>query len=57
MNTVAGLLEAGSDRGNEYFIGHPERAIIARFGQPTNEWDGHYGNPPDEYRRTFPEAI
>lgn len=38
------------------FIGHSEEAISTRFGRPQIEFNGPYGMPPVEERRTYPEA-
>lgn len=38
------------------FIGHSQEVITTQFGPPTTKFSGHYGNPPLDYRRTYPEA-
>jgi hypothetical protein len=41
----------------ELFVGHLESRIVQQFGLPTQRWEGHYGNPPVRYCRTYPDAI
>jgi hypothetical protein len=46
----------GRDRETR-FIGHSEESIVERFGAPTNRWNGHYGLPPLNSRRAYPDAV
>lgn len=50
-------VEGGTEPTSGQFVGHPEPSIVARFGRPTHRWRGHYGNPPTNYCRVYPDAF
>jgi hypothetical protein len=50
-------VEDGPEPSSGRFVGHPEASIVERFGPSTARWQGHYGNPPMSYRRTYPDAV
>ncbi len=37
--------------------GHAESKILERFGPPSDRWDGHFGCPPYDYSRQYPDAV
>jgi hypothetical protein len=45
------------DEVERRFVGHTEADVVERFGPPSKRWEGHFGMPPDWYRRKYPEAI
>jgi hypothetical protein len=51
------VVEGGAEPTSGQFVGHPESSILQRFGPPTHQWQGHYGNPPVKYRRAYSDAI
>jgi hypothetical protein len=50
-------IEGGSEPIQGKFIGHSQSSILGRFGPPDHQWKGHYGDPPLEYRRKYPDAV
>jgi hypothetical protein len=50
-------LEGGSEPISGQLVGQPQSSILGRFGPPTHRWEGHYGNPPVSYTRTYPDAV
>jgi hypothetical protein len=39
------------------FVEQSRTAIEAKCGPPSAEWEGHYGNPPNEYTREHDPAL
>jgi hypothetical protein len=50
-------IEGGQKPVAGSFIGHSKSKITERFGPPSHQSKGHYGNPPAEYRRKYAEAV
>ena len=50
-------LDAGRNSVSGQHVGQTKQAIVARFGPPSNQWEGHYGNPDDRYCKANNPAI
>src|SRR5262249_46331273 len=42
-------LDAGRYPVSDAFIGEKKEAILSRYGPPSDQWEGHYGNPKVQY--------
>jgi hypothetical protein len=54
---LPGTIDGGSEPVHGQFEGHNKTRIVERFGLPTEQWEGHYGNPPASYKRQYAGAI
>ncbi len=49
------------DRGKspvaDQYVGQTKAALIAQYGRPTHEWEGHYGNPSLAYAEQHDPAV
>ncbi len=50
-------VEGGAEPVTGHLVGHLRSHILQRFGPPSHQCAGHYGNPPFEYRRRFWGAV
>lgn len=50
-------LDGGRTPVQGQFVGQTRAAIEAKYGKPTDEWTGHYGNPPVSYAEQHSPAI
>src|SRR5262245_29598167 len=55
--SVEGEKDGFSRTFEDRFLGHTKESIIRRFGPPSVQFDGHYANPPFEYRWFFFDAV
>ncbi len=39
------------------YVGETKTDLISRFGEPSHQWNGHYGSPSLEYARQHVSAI
>jgi hypothetical protein len=50
-------LDSGREPVTDQFVGQTKEAITGRFGSPSHEWEGCYGNPPVSYTEAHKPSI
>jgi hypothetical protein len=50
-------MDGGPQPVCDHFVGHTKASIVEQFGQPSHEWEGHYGLPSLAYRWKHPGAV
>jgi hypothetical protein len=50
-------LDGGIDPSTGKFVGKTKASILRRFGEPSHQWEGHYGAPSWDYASQHSPAV
>jgi hypothetical protein len=50
-------IDRGKSVATDEYVGQTKASIVAQYGQPTCQWAGHYGQPPEDYVKQHDPAV